>query len=84
MAFAPQADLLLHVSSGPPGPAGPPGGHLQPRVKAVIELHSASPPHRAAMATAPSPMPQSLYGRPLPLFNLSYNHNLQPLFPPPF
>jgi hypothetical protein len=37
------------------------------------------PPWLSRLPRAPS-----LYGRPLPLLNLGYNHNLQPLFPPPF
>jgi hypothetical protein len=68
MAFGPHADLLLPVSFGPAGPAGLPGGHLLPCVKAVIELHSAPPPHRAAMAATPSPVP--------PLFMADRYHTL--------
>jgi hypothetical protein len=81
-AFGPHANLLLPVSSGPTGPAGPPDGRLLPHAKVVAELHSAPPPRQADMAATPSPALPSLDGLPLPLLNLIYNRNLQPLFPP--
>jgi hypothetical protein len=39
---------------------------------------SSRPPRQAAMAAVPSPAPPSLYGRPLPLLNLGYNHHYNP------
>jgi hypothetical protein len=50
-------------------------------------MSSLSSPSRRRLAgppwlPRPPPCP-SLYGRPLPLFNLGYNRNLEPLFSPP-
>jgi hypothetical protein len=53
------------------------------RASGSASSSSAPPPRRAAMAAVPSPTPPSLYGQLLPLLNLGYNRNLQPLFPPP-
>jgi hypothetical protein len=50
-------------------------------------MPSPSSPSRRRLAVPPwlrRPPPRpSLYGRPLPLFNLGYNHKLEPLFSPP-
>jgi hypothetical protein len=54
-----------------------------PTREVVSLLATQPPPCQAAMTAATFPTSPSPYGRPLPLLNLGFNHELQPLFIPP-
>jgi hypothetical protein len=83
-----QPAYLAHAATRPPScrPAqlAHLGGRLPPRDAAIAELRFEPPPRQAAMAATTFPTSPSPYGGPLPLLNPGLNHNLQPLFIPPF